>query len=280
MNSKIADGLVTAGPPTQRSPLAFFVVALGLAIPIWGLSRFAGVIGALKIPVTDLLLGFTPLGAASILVWRADGAAGLVRFLGRALDYRQLVRTPWFAVVLLLAPCIYVLTYFGLHLAGHAGEPSSDLLRLPLLAAIMFLLAIGEEAGWTGYLLDPLQARFGALGASLVIALPWWLGHIPSILEIGGSATDLAWWVPGAIALRILMTWLYNNTRCSVLAVVLFHTLLNVGRSAVYPTVGSHYDPVYQATGYLIALSIALIVLWLWGAKRLRGAEMAGTAAV
>jgi membrane protease YdiL (CAAX protease family) len=265
--------VVTSGPSADRRPLAFFAVALALAIPVWLLSRVVGVIGALKIPVTDLLLGFTPLAAASILVWRGEGLPGLVRFLQRTLDYRRLARSRWLAVVLLLAPCIYALTYFGLHLAGRTGEPRSNVLSLPLLAAIMFVLAIGEEAGWTGYLLEPLQVRLGALGASLAIAFPWWLGHIPSILEIGGTAADVGWWFPGAIALRILMTWLYNNTHGSVLAVVLFHTLLNVGRSAAYPTVGSHYDPIYQATGYLIALAIALLVLAVWGARRLRHAE-------
>ena len=133
----------------------------------------------------------------------------------------------------------------------------------------MFLLAIGEEAGWTGYLLDPLQAGFGALGASLIVAVPWWAAHLPSILQIGGSLGDIAWWLPGAIALRILMTWLYNNTGRSLLSVVLFHTLLNVGRSVAYPTISTHYDPAYQATGYAICFVLSAIVVVVWGPKTL-----------
>jgi membrane protease YdiL (CAAX protease family) len=261
--------MATASLPDDRKPLVFFAVVLALAIPIWAASPFVGVIGALKVPVTDLLLAFTPLTAAAILVLRNEGPDGLSRFLRRAIEFRALARTRWLAVVLLLAPLIYALTYVCLHLAGHPGEPRPSLLFLPLLAAIMFILAVGEEAGWTGYLLNPLQARFGALGASLIIALPWWLGHIPSILEIGGTASDLAWWIPGAIALRILMTWLYNNTSGSLLAVILFHAILNIGRSVSYPTVGSHYDPAYQATGYAIASVMAILVVAVWGAKRL-----------
>ena len=261
--------VATAVPPRARSAVAFFAVALGLAIPIWALSRYVGVIGALKVPVTDLLLAFTPLVAGAVLVVRDEGAAGLARFLARCVDLRSLARSGWLPVVLLLAPAVYALTSLGLHLAGHPGAPSLDLVRLPILAAIMFLLAIGEEAGWTGYLLDPLQARFGALGASLIIALPWWLGHVRSILEIGGGAGDLAWWFPGAIALRILMTWLYNNSRGSVAAAVLFHTVLNVGRAASYPTIGSHYDPAYQAVGYAILSVIAIAVVAIWGPSTL-----------
>lgn len=256
--------------PAPRRPLAFFLVVLALAVPIWLASRFVGVIGSLKIPVTDLMLAFTPLTAAAILVFREEGVQGVLALLRRAFDVRGLARTRWVWPVVLLAPLIYVLTYAGLHIAGHRGEPQPHFLTLPILAVVMFLLAIGEEGGWTGYVLDPLQARWGALGASLIIAVPWWLGHLPSIAEIGGTASDMAWWIPGAIALRILITWLYNNTGGALLSAVLFHTLLNVGRSLSYPTIGSHYDPAYQAVGYVIASILAVIVLVVWGARRLR----------
>lgn len=260
---------MTYAPPSKQRPLAFFLLVLALAVPIWVLSQFVGVIGSLKIPVTDLMLAFTPLTAASILVFRAEGAGGLIAFLKRAFEYRRLGRTKWLWPALLLAPFIYALTYTGLHLAGYTGTPMVNFPGILVLAAIMFLLAIGEEAGWTGFLLDPLQERFGALGASLIIAVPWWLGHIPSIIAIGGTAGDIAWWFPGAIAMRVLMTSLYNNAGRSLAAVVLFHTMLNVGRPVAYPTIGSHYDPAYQATGYGVAFVLAAIVVMVWGAKKL-----------
>jgi hypothetical protein len=265
----MADRIVAASRPRERRPLIFLAIVLALAIPIWVLSRFVGVIGALKVPVTDLMLAFTPLTAGCFLVASDEGGEGLIRYLARAFAFRSLARSGWFAAALLLAPLIYLVTYAGLHLAGYGGEAKATYLQLPVLAVVMFALAIGEEAGWTGYLLDPLQARFGALGASLIIAIPWWLGHIPSILEIGGGVGDLAIWFPGAIALRVLMTWLYNNSGRSLAAVVLFHTLLNVGRSISYPTIGSHYDPVYQATGYGVAFVLALLAVMVWGPKRL-----------
>lgn len=256
---------------SNRSPLAFFVLVLAMAIPIWGLSRFVGVIGALRVPVTDLMLAFTPLAAGAALVLRGEGLGGLVRFLKGAFDIGKLARSGWLPTVLLLAPLAYMLTYVGLHLAGHSGVARVNWLGLPVVAAIMLLLAVGEEAGWTGYLLDPLQHRFGAVGASLIIAVPWWLGHIPSILEIGGDVADLAWWVLGAIALRVLMTWLYNNSGRALSATVLFHMMLNVGRTVTYPTIGSHYDPTYQATGYVIFSMIAVVVAAAWGAQTLMG---------
>lgn len=254
---------------STRSPLTFVVLLLGLAIPIWGISRFVGVIESLKIPITDLMLGFTPLAASAMLILRNEAPRDLARFLKSFFNFRALVRSGWMPATLLLAPLIYLLTWSCLHLIGHRGATGISWSRLPFIAAIMFLLAIGEEGGWTGYLLDPLQCRFGAVGASLIIAVPWWVGHIPSILEIGGGVADLAWWIPGAIGLRILMTWLYNNSGRSVTAPVLFHTSLNVGRSMCYPTVGTHYDPVYQATGYTVASILAIAVVAIWGPRTL-----------
>jgi len=265
------DPTQTTRSSAGRRPLVYLALLLALALPIWGLSRFVGLIGALKAPVTDLLLAFTPLTAAAILVLRDEGVGGLARFLGRAFDIRNLVRSGWMPVALLLAPMIYLMTVVGLHLAGYGGAARINWLALPVISAIIVLLAVGEEAGWTGYLLDPLQDRFGAVGASLIIAVPWWLGHIPSILAIGGDPTDLAWWIPGALALRILMTWLYNNAGRALSAAVLFHAMLNIGRIMTYPTVGDHYDPRYQATGYVIASILALVVVAGWGARSLTG---------
>lgn len=269
VGSNIGAKDVTSVLPSKRNPLAFYLLVLIMAIPIFALSRFVGVIGSLKVPVTDLMLAFTPLSAALILVFYAEGTDVLIAFLKRVFDYRSLVRNKWLFPALLLAPVIYGLAYVFLHLVGHKGEPMVNVQGLPVLAAIMFVLAIGEESGWTGYLVDPLQLRFGALGASVIIAVPWWLAHIPSIIAIGGTATDIVWWLPGSIALRVLMTSLYNNAGKSMLAVILFHTMLNVGRPVFYPSIDSHYDPTYQATGYGIAFVMSAVVVILWGTKSL-----------
>lgn len=252
----------------RRSPVKFFALVFALAIPVWALSRFTGVIGALKVPVTDLVLGFTPLIAAVILIWREEGRVGVGRLFRRAVDVRGMSWT-WLAVSVLLAPAIYLAAFGLVHLAGHGGAAHPRWASLPLLAAVIALLALGEEGGWTGYAIDPMQQRWGALGASLLIAVPWWLGHVPSILQIGGTAADLAWWIPGALGLRVLFTWLYNNSGRSLASAVIFHTLLNVARIAIYPTQGTHYDPVYQAVGYSLVAVLAVIVVAVWGARTL-----------
>ena len=47
--------------------------------------------------------------------------------------------------------------------------PAPEIILLPALPlfATFLLPALAEELGWSGYALDPLQARWGALIASL-----------------------------------------------------------------------------------------------------------------
>lgn len=255
--------------PSKRSPLKFFLLVFALAIPIWLLSSFVGVIGSLKVPVTDLVLAFMPLTAAAILVYREAGFGGVRTLLKRALDYKRIKQKIWYLPLIFLAPLIYLLTSAVMRLSGHSAPVETNILTLPLRFVIFFLLAVGEEGGWMGYAIDPMQDRWGALNASAIMAIPWWLGHLPSIIQIGGTPADIAWWFPGAIGLRILIVWLYNNTGKSLFAAILFHALLNVGRSASYPTVGTHYDPLYQAVGDSIEVVMALIVVFLWDSKTL-----------
>jgi len=245
----------------RRSPLAFFIVVFGLAVPLWLWGGRLGVIGELRIPASDLALAFVPMAAALILTMRAEGwraAAGLLR---RAFDLRPL-RGRWLAATLLLAPAIYLATRLVMQAAGRGGVPPRlDLITLVLLFGLFLVLAAGEEVGWMGYAFDPLQRRWGAVGASLVIAVPWWLGHLPSMQAIGATASDMAWWVLGSVALRILIAWLYNNSGGVLFSALLFHALLNLGRIATYPAEGSHYDSAWQAAGYIVAGVLAAAVV-------------------
>ena len=240
-----------------------------LATPFWLLNAIVGNIGSLKVPVTDLALAFVPLTAATILVYREEGFAGVNRLLKRIFDYKKINKKIWYLPLIFLVPLIYLVLITIMRLTGNYSVADNHIIRLPLLLIIFFALAAGEETGWMGYAIDPMQDRWGAIVASIILAIPWWLGHFPSIIHIGGTRADLTWWLLGALAIRILIVWLYNNTGKSLFVAILFHTLINVGRSMSYPTVGSHYNPTYQSVGYLIFSIAALIVTILWDSKTL-----------
>jgi membrane protease YdiL (CAAX protease family) len=39
------------------------------------------------------------------------------------------------------------------------------------------IAALGEELGWSGYAIDPMQARWGALKASILLGIFWAVYH-------------------------------------------------------------------------------------------------------
>jgi membrane protease YdiL (CAAX protease family) len=219
--------------------------------------------------VTDLALAFVPLIAAAILVYREEGFAGVTLLLKRIVDYRKITRKIWWVPLIFLAPLVYLLLVTVMHLTGQRTTAANDILMLPVLFVIFFALAAGEETGWMGYAIDPMQDRWGAVRASILLAIPWWLGHFPSIMHIGGTRTDLAWWLVGAVAMRIVIVWLYNNTGKSLFAAILFHALINTGRSVSYPAAGSHYDSAYQYVGYFLFAVAALVITLLWDSQTL-----------
>ncbi len=105
---------------SKRSPYLFFVLVYALSIPLWVLN----VMYPLKLPVgdnlpvTDIVATFTPMIAASILVYREENLSGVKNLLKRTFDYKRITKKAWYVPIILLMPFIYVLTYVIMRLVG------------------------------------------------------------------------------------------------------------------------------------------------------------------
>lgn len=127
------------------------------------------------------------------------------------------------------------------------------------------LLALGEELGWRGYLLPLLQTRYSATVASLVLGTFWFLWHLSlRNLSVGGnSGFPLSLWAVSIVTTAFVYTWLFNNTDGSVLAVTVFHGLLNVlnGLVVLQPSATDDPSSAYAivSVNVLFALSIVLL---------------------
>ncbi len=185
------------------------------------------------------------------------------RLLGRPFDYRRIARKRWYIPTLLLVPLVTVLSCAWMRLAGVVGpELYAPVLLLPAYFLVFFVLAIGEEAGWSGYALDPLQDRLGALPAGIVLGTAWALWHL-----VPYALANPPLWVAGqcatTVVLRVLMVWIYNNTGRSVFGMVVFHAMTNMGS---VPDYGFPYDPVRAS---VILAAVAAVVVLLWGPRTL-----------
>ena len=169
---------------------------------------------------------------------------------------------------------IFLLTYGLMRVMGlpFPDEPHSLFLLIPLLFVVFFILAIGEEVGWTGYATDPLQDRWSALTTSIILGLVTALRHFVPLIQMGRTPIWIAWWALGSISIRILTVWLYNTTGRSLFAAIVFHAMFNVS-FAVFPNHGSHWNP---AVGGAITAIVAVIVTFLWGSRTLARYRYAG----
>jgi membrane protease YdiL (CAAX protease family) len=251
---------------------AFFMLVLVLSIPFW-------VAGALTdwqmlpgLPVSAL--GFAcPAMAATILVYRDSSSTGVTALLTRSFDWNRIDVKAWYVPIILVKPALDVLTY-GLIRATGLPLPAP---RFSLPAAVamfvaFFVAALGEELGWSGYAIDPMQARWNALEASILLGLVWAALHWVPLIEAHRPLTWIAWWSLGTVASRVLIVWLYNNTGKSVFATALFHACGNVSWQ-LFPIDGSHWDP--RINGVVTAFAVVIVTV-VWGSRTLsarRGRE-------
>ncbi len=249
----------------RRPLIAYFGLVFALSIPFWVLGG-----GKLPLPINlpvSALATFVPVTAAAILIYQQSGLAGVQELLRKALDAQKIRNKTWLLPALLLQPLIYFLSYVVLR---WTGRPLPDPVEIPLLLTPIFFLMFfitdaGEELGWTGYAIEPLQNRWGALTGSLVLGVVWAIWHAIPFVQTRNPAGWVIWQSFTTIGIRILIVWIYNNAGKSVFAAILFHVMTNISWS-LFPNFGSGYDPF--VTGLITWLAVGIVIA-IWGGKTL-----------
>jgi membrane protease YdiL (CAAX protease family) len=230
-----------------RYPLtSFFMMAYAFTWIVW----FPWVLGQdgagllpIKIPqaasgylnAAAILAG--PTLAAFIMTATIEGRAGVCRLLGRLVLWR--VGIGWYLFALLGVPLIMLLgtmVYSGeLPNLGPLGGPSYLLSYLGTFALVVVLGGpLFEEIGWRGFALPRMERLHGALLASLILGVLWALWHLPEFLvpswaasSGGGGLLDITLFTLTAVTFTIVITWVFNNTRASLLLAILFHASID-----------------------------------------------------
>lgn len=183
-------------------------------------------------------LGYGFVFASLIMTWLTLGKAAVMSLLKRFLIWR--VGVKWFLVALFLFPAMQfsavllnaVFTQtpidFSTVFAHTIFGPSATLPLYVLPFLVFDAITNGEEIGWRGYVLPRLQAKHSALISSLIIGVIWGLWHLPKFLA-PGNTSPFGWFMVKIAVEAILFTWLYNNTKGSLLLATLFHAAGNTG---------------------------------------------------
>jgi hypothetical protein len=271
-NRKEVSALANSG---KKSILWFFLLVYGLSIPWWVLGLFLKGPGPFRgvLPdnfyLTDVVSSFVSVEAASILVYREHGLEGIKKLFSKTFDYKKIQPKVWWVPIVLLWPIQFLLTYEVMVFVGISLplEWGISLGIVPLFV-FYFVGATAEELGYTGYATQPMQERWGALRASLLLGSLWAMWHIPSMINVGQSLGLIVFGLLDTVSLRLLYVWLYNNSGRSVFGIILSHTVENVGKD-LFPGGRTGFQLDYGAVGYSIVIASAFAVAILWDSKTL-----------
>jgi membrane protease YdiL (CAAX protease family) len=98
---------------------------------------------------------------------------------------------------------------------------------LGVFAAVLLVNGYGEEVGWRGFAWSRLRLRYGHASSALVLALVWAGWHLPAFwLDTGLRGLEplvIPGWIVGLAAGAVVLGWLYDRARSSLLIVAIFH---------------------------------------------------------
>jgi hypothetical protein len=220
-----------------------------------------------------LIGGASPLLAGLGLAALTGGKAQALDLARRLVDWRR-IPGRWWLVILLF--------WLGLDLAMAGMALWLDIVDSPLdvntslffnPGMLLFLLLLSfvfpaiEEIGLRGYYLDTLQQHFGPTTSGLVNGTVWAIWHAPFVWFTGYYANttfnpELYWWLPMIVCQTLLIVQVYNCTGRSILAVLIFHGMMNF--TGEWLRISPDMYP-FMLTGNLLAA--VLLVLW-WNRKK------------
>jgi membrane protease YdiL (CAAX protease family) len=259
----------------RERPLLFFVLLTFGAT--WAYETL--VFGILRIPITEfwatfLLLLVGPTMAGFVMTAVTKGRVGGRQLLRRCVLWR--VGFSWYLLVLLGVPALLLLPYLIQPGAFAAFRmPGPDFWLTYLLVYLLTLVAGGplaEEPGWRGFALPRLQRRSGPLLGTLLLGVLWGLWHLPLFLFVpgynGAGSGFLGILIPFAAfvlicsAYAIVFTWVFNNTRGSVLLAILLHTSLNTAPAllpSLFPSLSR--APLFGVSVLLLWVAVAALLI-------------------
>jgi membrane protease YdiL (CAAX protease family) len=240
----------------QRFSLPLYLILtplLSLAVPLF-----------LSLPteLVPLMMIFIPALMAILLTSLSEGRKGVIALLQKHLQWRMPFK--WLAIPLGLAFSLRLAMSLLALLFGwiptiqfNAWSPQQFI----MIGVFTLIGAVMEELGWRGYALPKLLSQRSALASALLIGIPWGILHIglilPGQMNAGTSGLETVLYI---VALSVVLTWLFVQTRGNLVVVILYHAGENF---FVFLNGGISITQSLRLLNIVtIALAIGLIILY------------------
>ncbi len=225
-----------------RHPLLFFFLiayagAWLVEVPIALSKTGTGLLPfTIPTPVLALMIAAAtfvgPTLSSFIMTGMTEGRVGIRRLLRRYVLWRVGLR--WYLFVLLAIPAIELLGAIVVPgaLGSFQGLTLTMVLTYPIAFVSTWVLGgpLGEEPGWRGFALPRLQPLHGPLLGSIILGILWACWHLPlfwSGIWTPPTIANIVMFILMTTALTIIMTWVFNNAKGSLLITMLMHASFN-----------------------------------------------------
>jgi membrane protease YdiL (CAAX protease family) len=260
--------------PACRALVCYFLLTFVFSWLMFlpGLLMYYGVLSLSPQAVRSFaiagLLG--PVLSGFIMTSVTEGWPGISRLLRRIVRWR--VGLQWYLFALICVPAVMVLATIIRPGALESLDVSAQPITPAYLKAFVYMAIMGgplfEEPGWTGFAQPRLQQIYGPLLGGILLGGLWALWHLPGFLIPSedirdipprGTVLDFAVFALALVGLRLIIIWVVNNTRDSVLMAILVHASWNT----FYATSLIRFFPTPAVLGSYSNLTIAACALAL-----------------
>ncbi|WP_462254748.1 CPBP family glutamic-type intramembrane protease [Ferruginibacter sp.] len=216
--------------------LISWIIWLPLYGHIFGLSNLPA------LPFQHAVGALGPLIASFITTWIFLKKEGIKNLIAKCFKIKPLL----YLAIALLSP--FILTVIAILISYFINKTPIDFTELlhikefPQFSLFtffiynLFFFGFGEEVGWRGFALPRLQNKMNALTASIGLTIFWALWHLPLFFYrpsyITMSSGAIFGWIFSLLTGSILLTWLYNSSRESILICAVFHSTIDIAFTA------------------------------------------------
>ncbi|MFO7827983.1 MAG: type II CAAX endopeptidase family protein [Bacteroidales bacterium] len=255
----------------QANPIVWFIIITFLFS--WGLWMLMILSSKGLLPFyfpTNFLGSFGPAVGAIIVVWVSKGKPGIKKLFKSLFQWKSPFKTYLFAFCLIVL--IYGLSIFITFLISPSAiefkkTPNVAELIIYFFIVLIFGGPLGEEIGWRGFLQPQLQKKYNPFLTTLIIAVIWFLWHIPLFwLEGAAQAGEsIPLFAVTVFTMTFLFTWLYIQSNGSLLLAILFHTSINFISGILVPEILPSIEN--NKTFNTISISVMVLITLLFVAQ-------------